>query len=90
MKDKIKQLAEQAGGTQKYVPTPGVWQFFDDELEKFVELIVTECAHASMNIETDIENTIMHDKSMMPAGRAQAYNQIKKLFTTGENNGKST
>ena len=84
MKEKFKQLAEQAGGTQKYVPAPGVWQFFDSELEKFVELIVTECAHAAMNNETDIE------KSMMLAGRAQAYNQIKKLFTTGENNRKST
>ena len=79
----IKQLAEQAGGTQKYVPAPGVWQFFDDELEKFVELIVTECAHAAMNNETDIENP------MMLAGRAQAHKQILKLFTTGENNGKS-
>lgn len=43
MNEKIKQLAEQAGGTQKYVPSPGVWQFFDDELEKFVELVVKEC-----------------------------------------------
>jgi hypothetical protein len=40
--ENIKRLAEQAGGTQKYVPHPGVWQFFDDELEKFVELILAE------------------------------------------------
>ncbi len=42
MNERIKELAEQALGTRKYVPP--VWQFYDDELEKFAELIVRECA----------------------------------------------
>jgi len=42
MNEQIRELAEQAAGTKKYVPP--VWQFYDDELEKFAELIVQECA----------------------------------------------
>ena len=38
----IKKLAEEAEGTKKHFP--GVWQFYDDELKKFAELIVQECA----------------------------------------------
>ena len=41
MKERIKQLAEQAAGTKKYVPP--VWQFFDDELETLVKLVAQEC-----------------------------------------------
>ena len=41
MNERIRQLAEQAAGTKKYVPP--VWQFYDHELEKLVELIVQEC-----------------------------------------------
>ena len=41
MNEQIRELAEQAAGTKKYVPP--VWQFYDDELEKFAELIVKEC-----------------------------------------------
>jgi len=37
MNEQIKLLAEEAMGTRKHVPP--VWQFFDHELEKFVELI---------------------------------------------------
>ncbi len=90
MNEKIKQLAEQAGGTQKYVPSPGVWQFFDDELEKFVGLIVTECANAAMNKETGIENGLSPELALVLSGRAQAYKQILKLFPIGEKDGKST
>lgn len=42
MNERVRQLAERARGTRKYVPP--VWQFFDDELEKFVELVVLDCA----------------------------------------------
>jgi hypothetical protein len=42
MNNRIKELAEQSMGTRKHVPP--VWQFFDDELQKFAELIVRECA----------------------------------------------
>lgn len=43
----IARLARSAGGTQKYVPKPGVWQFFDDELEEFVKLVIKEAAVAT-------------------------------------------
>lgn len=40
-KELIHQLAEKAAGTRKHVPP--VWQFYDQELEAFVRLIVREC-----------------------------------------------
>jgi hypothetical protein len=42
MNERIRQLAEQAGSTHKQ--NLGVYQFYSDELEKFAELIVQECA----------------------------------------------
>jgi len=42
MNERIRQLAEQAGSTHKQ--NLGVYQFYTDELEKFAELIVNECA----------------------------------------------
>jgi hypothetical protein len=42
MNERIKELAEQALGVKRDGPT--VWQFYDDELKKFAELIVKECA----------------------------------------------
>ena len=42
MNERIQQLAEQAGSTHKQ--NLGVYQFYSDELEKFAELIVRECA----------------------------------------------
>jgi hypothetical protein len=48
MNERIRQLAEQTGSTHKQ--NLGVYQFYSDELEKFVELIVQECADiATMN-----------------------------------------
>jgi hypothetical protein len=41
MNNRIRALAEQSMGTRKHVPP--VWQFFDDELQKFAELVVEEC-----------------------------------------------
>jgi hypothetical protein len=42
MNPRIRELAEQAGSTHKQ--NLGVYQFYTDELEKFAELIVRECA----------------------------------------------
>jgi hypothetical protein len=42
MNERIKLLAEQAGSTHKQ--NLGVYQFYTDELVKFAELIVRECA----------------------------------------------
>ena len=54
MNERIKEIAEQAGSTHKQ--NLGVYQFYTDELEKFAELIVKECAelakHHVMNIST--------------------------------------
>lgn len=47
MNKRIKELAKQASGTKKYVPP--VWQFYDDELEYFAELIVRKCAQIAYN-----------------------------------------
>jgi len=48
MNERIKELAEQVGSTHKQ--NLGVYQFYTDELEKFAELIVRECAEvADMN-----------------------------------------
>lgn len=51
MNTQIKQFAELSGGTQKYVPAPGVWQFFDSELEQFVDRIIDECVGCVENDE---------------------------------------
>jgi type I site-specific restriction endonuclease len=40
MNERIQELAEQASGTRKYVRP--VWQFYDDELEKFAELLIRD------------------------------------------------
>ena len=40
MNERIKQIAERASATKKHVPA--VWQFYDYELEHFVELITQE------------------------------------------------
>jgi hypothetical protein len=50
MNERIRQLAEQAAGTKKYVPP--VWQFYDHELEKLVELIVHECIDQAHGVGT--------------------------------------
>ena len=44
MNERIKELALQAGSTHKQ--NLGVYQFYTDELEKFAELIIKECAAA--------------------------------------------
>ena len=46
MNERIKELAEQAGSTHKQ--NLGVYQFYTDELEKFAELIVKECAGVAL------------------------------------------
>jgi hypothetical protein len=48
MNKRIRQLAEQAGSTHKQ--NLGVYQFYTDELEKFAELIVLECADICMEM----------------------------------------
>jgi hypothetical protein len=48
MNERIRELADEAGSTHKQ--NLGVYQFYTDELEKFAELIVRECAEQSMSI----------------------------------------
>ena len=54
MNERIKELAEQALGVKRDGPT--VWQFYDDELKKFAELIVRECMDLSMLPESACDN----------------------------------
>ena len=51
MNEKIKKLAEQAGSTHKQ--NLGVYQFYTDELEKFAELLIRECADWIKNTDSD-------------------------------------
>ena len=53
MNDRIKELAEQVGSTHRQ--TLGVYQLYTDELEKFAELIVRECA-ACCGSQADMRN----------------------------------
>ena len=48
MNERIQKLALQAGSTHKQ--NLGVYQFYTDELEKFAELIVRECADICMEM----------------------------------------
>jgi hypothetical protein len=54
MNERILELALKSGSTHKQ--NLGVYQFYEDELAKFVQLIVKECAdiakHQVMNIST--------------------------------------
>lgn len=45
----LRKLAEQALGTRKHVPP--VWQFYDEELEKYTRLVISECANALVDNE---------------------------------------
>ena len=44
MNEKIAMMAEQAGIT--YKQSMGVFQFFESEMERFVELLVRDCVFA--------------------------------------------
>ena len=54
MNERIKELAEQAGSTHKQ--NLGVYQFYSDELEKFAELIVKECAEHALTFNNNIQS----------------------------------
>ena len=54
MNERIRELAEQAGSTHKQ--NLGVYQFYTDELEKFAELIVRECARVADQWVNDEDN----------------------------------
>lgn len=51
MNEQIKQLAERAGSTHKQ--NLGVYQFFENELQQFAELIADECAKVCEAIYND-------------------------------------
>ena len=57
MNERIKQLAEQAGSTHKQ--NLGVYQFYADELEKFAELIVRECAEVADTAEPFLSSDLI-------------------------------
>jgi hypothetical protein len=53
MNERIRELAEKAGSTHKQ--NLGVYQFYEDELKNFVELIVEECIDKSFKNGYDID-----------------------------------
>lgn len=56
MNERIRKLAEQAQGTKKYVPP--VWQFYDEELQKFAYLIIKECVAIVNDAEQGGKNEV--------------------------------
>jgi hypothetical protein len=76
MNDRIKELAEQAGSTHKQ--NLGVYQFYTDELEKFAELIVRECA-GEIRKQGDGESLDDWDRGY-EAGLISAINALHKHF----------
>ena len=75
----IEQLARTAGGTQKYVPKPGVWQFFDDELEEFVKLVIKEASSAALKPCT-VSTTTEAANSSTVVFNFDAYRNIMSHF----------
>ena len=78
---RIKLLAEQAGSTHKQ--SLGVYQFYTDELEKFAELIVKECAEQIVARGTDWVDFAPSQTGVRPEYWAMAQ-QIKQHFGVEE------
>ena len=79
MNEKIIDLAKQAAATKKYVPP--VWQFFDDELELFANLIIQECL-SIVEYKLDVYDKVDlsdYNKGWVN-GRKLAIEQIKDYF----------
>ena len=81
MNERIKQLAEQAKIEFTYDPTETPMRAFaecwEDDLEKFAELIVQECAGLFPNVYVEIENEYGHTPVI-------AADYIKKHFGVEE------
>ena len=81
MNERIKQLAEQAKIEFTYDPTETPMRAFaecwEDDLEKFAELIVRECAGLFPNVYVEIENEYGHTPVI-------AADYIKKHFGVAE------
>ena len=45
----IREFAQEAEATKKHFP--GVWQFYDDELQKFAELLVEKVCYDIMDVQ---------------------------------------
>ncbi len=65
-KELIHKIAEQAS-TRKHVPP--VWQFYDQELEDFVRMVVRECAL-----------TAQHTRWAVPPSQEQVARSILQQF----------
>ena len=75
-----EQLADDACGTRKHVPA--VWQFYDRELENFVQLIAKQCIDLLMKPEhpmTHPEELSRYNEGWV-RGRLMAIEQIKQHF----------
>ena len=64
MNEKLEKIVKLSGGTKTYVPHPGVWQFFDDELQSlYVSIIrdVVETVKNTQNVSDDFEWSILNN-----------------------------
>ncbi len=75
MNERILKLAEQAGSTHKQ--NLGVYQFYTDELEKFVELIVQECIGQVENLSPGYQD---YRNQIEDAFRRDCVAQLKQHF----------
>ena len=75
MNERILKLAEQAGSTHKQ--NLGVYQFYTDELEKFVELIVQECIGQVENLSPGYQD---YRNQIEDAFRRDCVEQLKQHF----------
>jgi hypothetical protein len=89
MNERIKELAEQAKIQFTYDPTEKPIRAFaecwEDELEKFAELIVRECMGFCKEVESDMDG--LPTKEMRDIGSMGAkfcYGQIKEHFGVEE------
>jgi hypothetical protein len=75
----IEQLAKQASATRKHVPA--VWQFYDNELVKFAELIVQECCNG-LGLEDAIE--VMEKFGIKQVPEMVPHDEFGELMTASE------
>lgn len=88
MKDKVKQLAEQAGfvlwSDEDWKPEGQVidWSsVYDKELEKFAKLLIKECAQICQTVSAEqVDNASKDYQEGREMGATVCRNQIKKHF----------
>ena len=81
MSERIRELAEQAGGEfyEGFAGSPNAVRFMETDLEKFAEAIVRECVHVAVFKDDGMISTA-DVAGYIAAGRASAAKIIKQHF----------